>query len=436
MMWVASKQSIITQLDTWKATSTHVIATEAHVAERFVTASYWPFDNASQHCQGLEAAALCGECPDQHVIWRLLHWAKLIVLKISRNYYAFPVILVLLPLTIGLAFGFLYGRRWERKQQELRSPHVRHVGLNVSRLSVVIGMGRGLLETLLKPWQSPVCDKPDFVSNCSRREPYPETEMDEREIAARDKVRRTQENIRESGVELSLLPKHVAVVMDGNRRHGKAVHGDATAGHFDGSRKLLEFSKWCLAERIKVLTVYAFSTENWCRDPAEISALMSLFIKYCDELCIEALERNIRVRVLSSETAQIPSNVKHGLNRLEEETRSCSGEMLLNVCISYGSRGEILDACRSLAKDCAQGKLSADHITEADFGQRLLTNHCPDPDILIRTSGEVRISNFLLWQLAYTEMFFLDKNWPEIQKDDLLSIIQKYAMGRQRRFGR
>lgn len=163
---------------------------------------------------------------------------------------------------------------------------------------------------------------------------------------------------------------------------------------------------------------------------------MSLFVQYCEELRVESLRRNIRVRVLSTETARIPMAVKVGLQKLEHDTQHCAGGLQMNICLSYGSRGEIVNACRDLAVDCVAGNLKPEQITEDTFQKRLLTGHCGDVDVLIRTSGEIRISNYLLWQLAYSEMFFLSKNWPELEKYDLLEVIRNYAKGRNRRYGK
>ena len=134
--------------------------------------------------------------------------------------------------------------------------------------------------------------------------------------------------------------------------------------------------------------------------------------------------------------AQIPSHVRDGMNRMVSETASCQGGLTLNICMSYGSRGEIVKASRALAQKVATGSLQPSAISEKLFDEQLLTSHCGEPDVLIRTSGEIRISNFLLWQLAYAEMFFLDKPWPAVEKDDLLDVIRAFAKGRQRRFGK
>ena len=218
--------------------------------------------------------------------------------------------------------------------------------------------------------------------------------------------------------------------MDGNRRYGKAKYGSITKGHWDGSKTLLDFSKWCLAEGVKIITVYAFSTENWNRSASEVSVLMGIFCKYC-----EALERGIRIKVLSTETEKIPSDVAAGIQRMVEDTKHCDN-LTLNICLSYGSKGEILNACKAIAHDVNNGVIKPSEITNSTFESKLLTGGCPDPDLIIRTSGEFRLSNFMLWQLAYSEMFFLDKQWPELTKGDLINVLKDYAKNRQRRFGK
>jgi len=240
---------------------------------------------------------------------------------------------------------------------------------------------------------------------------------------------------RESDVPSELVPRHIAVIMDGNRRYGKSKYGSVAKGHWDGSSKLVEFAKWCIAEQIAVLTVFAFSSENWKRDPAEIASLMQIFAKYCDELRVEAIERNIKIMVLSTDYEKIPRQVRIGVKRMVNETQHCDG-MIMNICLSYGSRGEIVGATKSVIEDVLQERLDPKSIDEKTIEERLLTyNRGGDPDVLIRTSGEVRISNFLLWQLAYTEFFFIDKPWPAIEKNDLLDVIQSYAKSRNRRYG-
>jgi undecaprenyl diphosphate synthase len=223
--------------------------------------------------------------------------------------------------------------------------------------------------------------------------------------------------------------------MDGNRRYGNSKYGNATRGHWDGSKTLIEFSKWCIAEGIQTLTVYAFSTENWDREEAEVSALMAIFCKYCEELRVEAIQRGIRICVLTTEEEKIPEDVKLGVERMVSETKHCD-KFTMNICLSYGGRGEIVNACKSIVADVQSGILDANHISERDLQNKMLTGHCCDPDIIIRTSGEERLSNFLLWQVAYSEFFFLKKQWPELQKEDLLEVVRTFAHGRKRRYGK
>jgi len=239
----------------------------------------------------------------------------------------------------------------------------------------------------------------------------------------------------ESNVPPTSIPHHIAVIMDGNRRYGRARYGSTTRGHWDGSKTLVDFCKWCLAEGVKVLTVYAFSTENWNRTEGEVSALMRIFLRYSEEVRVEALERGIRVVVLSTEDDKFPDDVMAGLTKMVQDTKHCQN-FILNICLSYGSRGEIVNACKALASDAVQGKIAISDINEAAMETKMLTYPCPDPDIIIRTSGEFRLSNFLLWQLAYSEMFFLEKKWPELTKGDLIEVIRTFAEQRERRFGK
>lgn len=184
-----------------------------------------------------------------------------------------------------------------------------------------------------------------------------------------------------------------------------------------------------------MLTVYAFSTENWSRSEGEVAALMGLFCEYCDELRVEALKRGVRLCVLSTQSDQIPKDVQNGINKMMEQTKHCTN-FTMNICFSYGSRGEIINAVKDICTDVQNKTLSPSDITEATFESKLLTCSVPDPDVVIRTSGEYRLSNFLLWQLAYSEMFFLEKTWPELTKEDLVGIIREYAIDRKRRYGK
>ena len=233
------------------------------------------------------------------------------------------------------------------------------------------------------------------------------------------------------------VPRHVAVIMDGNRRYGKRKYGGAgSRGHWDGGRTLVDFVDWCMAAGVHTLTAYAFSTENWKRDPKEIDVLFTIFETYCHQIHGEALSKGIRLRVLVSDPEKLPVHMRALFATMEESTQHCKA-FELNLCVSYGSRSEIVQACRSISEDVAGGRLRAADIDEDTVSRALLTGGLEggDPDLLIRTSGEQRLSNFLLYQLAYTEMIFVDKMWPELTEGDVGAIVQEFS-DRKRRFGK
>lgn len=230
------------------------------------------------------------------------------------------------------------------------------------------------------------------------------------------------------------VPKHIAVIMDGNRRFGRKTHSDPLQGHWAGGQTLVDFVQWCMADGVKIVTAYAFSTENWSRDPFEVQTLMTIFAKYAETFKTEALAKNVKVNVLISDSANLPPQVSKSVQDLRESTAHCDG-FTLNLCLSYGSRSEIVEACKQIGKKLIDGDLKLQQVNESSMSNYLLTKGLPDPDILIRTSGEYRISNFLLWQLAYTELFFVDKFWPQFTHLDLRRILHEYN-DRNRRFGK
>ena len=229
-------------------------------------------------------------------------------------------------------------------------------------------------------------------------------------------------------------PRHVAVIMDGNRRFGRQVHGDALSGHRAGGEKLREFLLWSVELGVEFLTVFAFSTENWKRDPEEVAAMMRLFLSEVPRLQDHALRNNVRVRFLVSDAAPLPADVQAAISELEKRSSSCTG-LLLNVCLSYGGRCDVSQACRALAEQVKKGELEPSEIDDGMVKQHLLTADVPDPDVLIRTSGERRLSNFMMFQLAYAELFFLEKHWPEVTQQDFGDIVSQFQR-RQRRFGK
>ena len=231
------------------------------------------------------------------------------------------------------------------------------------------------------------------------------------------------------------IPEHVAIIMDGNRRWAKKLEKPPWYGHLFGSQKLEEILEWCRELGIRTLTVYAFSTENFKRKPEEVNALMNLFEqKFRELLTDERVHKyGIRVNVLGRKEL-LPENVRKAAEEAERATRKYSN-YTLNLALAYGGRSEITDAVRDIVKDALEGKLKPEDIDEELIKRYLYYPNMPDPDIVIRTGGEERISNFLLYQIAYSELFFVDVYFPEFRRIDFLRIIREYQ-GRQRRFGR
>lgn len=231
------------------------------------------------------------------------------------------------------------------------------------------------------------------------------------------------------------VPEHLAIIMDGNRRAARATGLEATIGHMWGRDKLEEVLDWCLETGIRCLTVYAFSTENFGRSEEEVETLMDLFER--NFLALADDERvhkhKIRAKVLGR-VDKLPERVQAAIREAEERTKDYD-QYRFNLCVAYGGREEILRAVRRLSVDVHEGRLSPDAIDEETFASYLYTADMPDPDLILRTSGEERISNFLLWQLAYSELYFADVYWPELRKKDFLRAIQAYQK-RKRRYGK
>uniref|UniRef100_M4BQI0 Alkyl transferase n=1 Tax=Hyaloperonospora arabidopsidis (strain Emoy2) TaxID=559515 RepID=M4BQI0_HYAAE len=230
------------------------------------------------------------------------------------------------------------------------------------------------------------------------------------------------------------IPCHVAVIIDGNRRYGKNKYDSGTRGHSDGTKTVMNFTDWCIDAGVKVLTVFAFSTENWKREKSEVDTLMKLIDGFIHDTLAGALTRNIRVRMLASDRSKLPAFLVESFNMVEAKTRHCNA-FHINLCVSYGARDEIVGACKKIAAEVVQGKTAIDDINEDLLSNCMLTAGLPDPDIVIRTSGELRISNFLLFQIAYAELIFMDKFWPEVTREDLHKVIVEFNR-RKRRFGK
>lgn len=228
------------------------------------------------------------------------------------------------------------------------------------------------------------------------------------------------------------IPNHVAIILDGNGRWAKAKGMPRSYGHVKGCANLESICDDIKDLGIKYVTVYAFSTENWKRSREEVEGLMKLFRSYLKK-CIRLSEKNkMRVRVIGDISA-FDEDIQKKIRELEEYSKGYD-ELFFQIALNYGSRDEIVRAARKLARDAAKGRLDPDKIDEAAFESCLDTAGIPDPDLLIRTSGEQRLSNYLLWQLAYTEFYFTDVAWPDFHKAELIKAIEKYNE-RDRRYG-
>ncbi len=228
------------------------------------------------------------------------------------------------------------------------------------------------------------------------------------------------------------IPQHLAIIMDGNGRWAKSKAHARTYGHVKGTRVAKKIITECSRLGVKHLTLYAFSTENWYRPSTEIHLLMNLLRKYLKRETKNLIKENIRFTTIG-ETHRLPKDVLHAINDAKEATSHCSGLHLV-FALSYGSRQEITQAVKSIYEQVLQDKLKAEDIDEALINSRLMTS-TPDPDLIIRTSGEKRLSNFLLWQSAYSEFYFTDTLWPDFKVEDLHLAFKDYAH-RERRFGK
>lgn len=228
------------------------------------------------------------------------------------------------------------------------------------------------------------------------------------------------------------IPKHVAIILDGNGRWAKSKGLPRNAGHVQGARVVEDMCEITYNMGIQYFTVYAFSTENWSRPKDEVDALMKLLRNYMVNAKKRANKNNMCVRVIGDKTG-LDWDLQESIRDLEESTKNNTG-LHFQIAINYGGRDEITRAVRRLSADVTEGKLEADSVTEETLNSYLDTAGLPDPDLLIRTCGEQRISNFLLWQLAYTEFYFCDKAWPDFNKKELERAIESYNT-RNRKFG-
>lgn len=233
------------------------------------------------------------------------------------------------------------------------------------------------------------------------------------------------------GVE-SKLPVHIGIIMDGNCRWAKKRFLPRSAGHRAGASNFRTITRYCSRIGIQYLTIYAFSTENWNRPAEEVGGLMRLFKEYLEEALRDFMDENIRVRFIGDVSA-FPAEVRQLIEEVEEASAPKTG-MVLNLAMNYGGRAEITRAAQRFAQEVQQGRRSPEELTEELFSQYLYTGGQPDPDLIIRPSGEERLSNFLLWQSAYAELVYFDILWPDFKTSDLDEALAIYA-SRQRRFG-
>ncbi|MGG4488961.1 isoprenyl transferase [Metabacillus idriensis] len=228
------------------------------------------------------------------------------------------------------------------------------------------------------------------------------------------------------------IPEHIAIIMDGNGRWAKKRALPRIAGHHEGMKVVRKITKLSNELGVKALTLYAFSTENWKRPKTEVDYLMKLPEEFLGTFLPELVEENVQVRIIGEES-KIPVHTLRAVKKAKEDTKNNDG-LILNFALNYGSRAEMIYAVQGIVQDVEKGSISSEDINEALFSQYLMTKDMRDPDLLIRTSGEIRLSNFMLWQLAYSEFVFTDVLWPDFSEDHLLAAIDEYQH-RGRRFG-
>ena len=229
------------------------------------------------------------------------------------------------------------------------------------------------------------------------------------------------------------VPQHIAIILDGNGRWAKAKGMPRNYGHAQGSKNVEKICEDAWRMGIKYLTVYAFSTENWSRPENEVAALMKLLRNYMKTCLKTAAKNDMKIRVIG-DIEPLDDDIKSRIRELEAATTD-NGGLNFTIALNYGSRDELTRAAQKMAKDCAEGKIKAEEIDESVFETYLDTHGIPDPDMMIRTSGEQRLSNYLLWQLAYSEFYFTDVPWPDFTKEELVKAIEEYNH-RHRRFGK
>jgi undecaprenyl diphosphate synthase len=234
-------------------------------------------------------------------------------------------------------------------------------------------------------------------------------------------------------LDMERLPKHIAIIMDGNGRWAKEQGQDRLFGHYHGVISVRKVVEAATEIGIEYLTLYAFSTENWDRPQAEVSGLMTLFVDTIAKEVPDLHKNNIKLHFIGN-LDMLPKEAQEALSNAMEITAQNTGLTLI-IALSYSSRWELVEATKRIAQKVLNGSLDMEHITEAEISENLTTSEFPDPELMIRTSGECRISNFLLYQLAYAELYFTDTLWPAFGKEDLIKALSEYQ-SRERRFGK
>ncbi|WP_195218235.1 isoprenyl transferase [Turicibacter sanguinis] len=244
--------------------------------------------------------------------------------------------------------------------------------------------------------------------------------------------KKTKTQVSKEQILKAPLPQHIAIILDGNGRWAKKRGLPRTAGHQEGAMNVREITKLCGKLGVKALTVYAFSTENWKRPEEEVKFLMKLPLKFFDEFAPELIENDIRLKVIGN-TENLPTELQEKIRELSHQTKD-NQTMTLTIALNYGSQDEIKQAVQQIAKEVKAGELKVEEITEDVIENHLMTHDLPPLDLMIRTSGEQRISNYLLWQLAYAELYFTSVAWPDFKENQLYEAIYDYQK-RNRRFG-
>ncbi|GEN44952.1 isoprenyl transferase [Alkalibacillus haloalkaliphilus] len=243
---------------------------------------------------------------------------------------------------------------------------------------------------------------------------------------------RTNSKIEQDELQSENIPKHIAIIMDGNGRWAKKRSLPRVAGHREGMKAIEKVVKRASNLGVEALTLYAFSTENWKRPKSEVEFIMKLPSQFLDTYLPGLKENNVRITTMG-DFESLPEFTKSAVSKAIDETSQNNG-MVLNLALNYGSRKELVDAVKEISQSVLDGELDIESIDEEKIEDHLYTNELPDPDLLVRTSGEQRLSNYLLWQLAYAEFYFTDKLWPEFNAEALDEAIMEYQH-RKRRFG-